>query len=62
MTPKEQKPQSNPGSDEAIEQGCVCPVLDNRHGAGIGGGQYWIAGNCPIHGTSTPQSNKEHKT
>jgi hypothetical protein len=26
----------NPGSDEAIERGCICPVLDNSHGLGCG--------------------------
>lgn len=25
----------NPGSDEAIDRGCTCPILDNAHGAGI---------------------------
>ena len=24
----------NPGSDDAIEQGCRCPVMDNAHGHG----------------------------
>jgi hypothetical protein len=24
-----------PGSDEALKQGCRCPVLDNCHGKGI---------------------------
>ncbi|MBI2451155.1 MAG: hypothetical protein HYV52_02350 [Parcubacteria group bacterium] len=43
----------NPGSNEAIQQGCACPVLDNRYGAGA-----WFIGkeiffyidqSCPIH-------------
>jgi hypothetical protein len=40
-----------PGSDEAIDQGCTCPVLDNAHGAGyLGLGRgWWIAGGCPLH-------------
>jgi len=25
----------NPGSSEAIKQGCACPVLDNNHGHGF---------------------------
>lgn len=24
--------QPNPGSDQALDQGCICPVLDNCHG------------------------------
>ena len=45
----------NPGSDEAIEAGCICPILDNEHGwgySGIGGGEgvfCYVAG-CPVHG------------
>lgn len=44
----------NPGSDEAIEQSCTCPVMDNAHGKGImGDGEkhgYWITAGCPLHG------------
>lgn len=48
----------NPGSQEAIDQGCECPVMDNLNGRGFpvttdeGELQiaYWINGNCPIHG------------
>ncbi len=54
---KELQAHPTPGSDEAIEQGCSCPVLDNGHGAGIGGGQYWIGGNCPMHGHGTAPNN-----
>ena len=41
----------NPGSDEAIEQGCTCPVMDNGHGRGAYGmaGQFWITDGCPLH-------------
>ena len=41
----------NPGSNEAIEQGCTCPVLDNEHGVEWFGkvhGFYVIEG-CPLH-------------
>ena len=48
-----------PGSKEAITAGCVCPVLDNNHGAGIkfivkGKEEinYWINADCPLHGES----------
>ena len=43
----------NPGSKEALELGCLCPVLDNCHGLGRGqdGERYgwWVNGYCPIH-------------
>lgn len=46
----------NPGSDEAIAQGCTCPVLDNGHGRGSGytgeHGEpiFWQSALCPLHG------------
>ena len=44
----------NPGSPEAIEAGCRCPVLDNGHGRGyLGDGErfgWWMSSDCPIHG------------
>jgi len=43
----ENKP--NPGSIEAIQQGCTCPVLDNNRGRGLGNDNFWIDGACPIH-------------
>ncbi len=42
----------NPGSDEAIKKGCICAVLDNRHGLGafdFGDGVFWITSGCPLH-------------
>lgn len=43
----------NPGSSEARAAGCVCPVLDNGHGAGRwGDGEQFgwiIRGGCPLH-------------
>lgn len=44
----------NPGSDEAIEAGCLCPVMDNAHGKGCfvdeeGNPAFWISKECPIH-------------
>ena len=45
----------NPGSDEAIKQGCTCPVLDNGHGVGCGIEDadglpaFWVTANCPLH-------------
>lgn len=44
----------NPGSDEAIAQGCCCPVLDNAHGKGAWLGYsdhaFWVDVECPLHG------------
>jgi hypothetical protein len=43
----------NPGSNEAIDQGCTCAVLDNHHGRGItinGKTEFWVDSACPIHG------------
>lgn len=46
-----------PGSPEAIEAGCTCPVLDNGHGRGaFGDGEkygYWMSESCPLHSTGT---------
>lgn len=49
-----------PGSKEAIQNGCTCPVMDNHHGQGIpmrhpetGEPSYafWMDNTCPLHGT-----------
>lgn len=40
----------NPGSDEALDKGCTCPVLDNNHGKGwMGTDQYVVSFDCPLH-------------
>jgi hypothetical protein len=48
----------NPGSDEAREQGCNCPVIDNAHGLGAQGSRgedavFWMTSTCPLHGWRT---------
>lgn len=43
-------PSPLPGSEEAIEKGCRCPVIDNHYGKGNSLGQFWISGDCPLHG------------
>lgn len=52
----------NPGSKEAQDQGCVCPILDNHYGEGVpdgeGGRNFWMNGDCPLHGTP-PKEAKE---
>jgi len=44
----------NPGSPEAVQQGCMCPVMDNHNGEGRPSDGYdksfWINYACPIHG------------
>ena len=47
----------NPGSDQAIDQGCICAVLDNNHGRGYMGreGVFVMRGDCPMHGAGTPE-------
>ena len=37
-----------PGSEEAYEQGCKCPILDNQE---MPAGKKWVNGDCPLHGT-----------
>ena len=44
----------NPGSPEAVEAGCLCPVLDNHYGKGVGAGKrdaslFWYSDACPVH-------------
>lgn len=43
----------NPESQDAIANGCTCPILDNAHGRGhLGDGDkygWWMDVNCPIH-------------
>ncbi len=46
----------NPGSNEAINQGCRCAVLDNNHGkfppfpaTKDDPEGWWISVNCPLH-------------
>ena len=37
-----------PGSEEAYEEGCRCPILDNQE---MPEGKKWVNGDCPLHGT-----------
>lgn len=41
----------NPGSKEALDMGCECPILDNSHGRGYLGmeGVYVYNLECPLH-------------
>lgn len=42
----------HPGSAAAIDDGCVCPVLDNNHGraAPWPPDGWWTRTDCPLHG------------
>jgi hypothetical protein len=46
----------NPGSREAMDMGCRCPVWDNCSGEGVGKDPdtgekvFWISSDCPLHG------------
>ena len=45
----------NPGSKEALAQGCTCAVMDNNYGNGIpypSGPAFWITKGCPLHDTT----------
>jgi hypothetical protein len=51
----------NPGSPEAIEQGCKCAVFDNNNGEGFPWGDskdpcFWINQECPLHGAKEAES------
>lgn len=40
-----------PGSDEALNRNCTCPILDNNHGEGyMGTDEYVVRFDCPLHG------------
>lgn len=51
----------NPGSDQAREGGCRCPVIDNGHGHGYGVAEidgkptpvFVMRADCPLHGIAT---------
>jgi hypothetical protein len=55
-----------PGSDDAIAQGCTCPVLDNGRGRGAyqidGKRQFWIAFGCPVHQGVEPLDYSDSET
>jgi len=47
------KKTPNPGSEQAVSQGCICPILDNGHGEGRGGA-FYINNDCLLHGDKKP--------
>lgn len=46
---------ADPGSMAAIEQGCICPRMDNADMRGTG--LFVIFEDCPLHGESTKDVN-----
>lgn len=54
MSPMERKPA--PGSSDARNMGCTCPVDENREGEGVAhmhdehGAHFCVAKECPVHG------------
>lgn len=49
----------NPGSNEAVNKGCTCPIMDNARGRGYMGipGQFVMSAGCPLHGVNTNEQN-----
>ena len=47
---------TTPGSNEAVDQGCICPQIDNAYGQGIMGlgKAYYIVSGCPLHDPPIP--------
>jgi hypothetical protein len=62
-TPPMTRPaEPNPGSPEAVEHGCTCPVIDNHYGRGMpypDGARFWISGDCLLHGATTVDELRE---
>jgi hypothetical protein len=50
----------NPGSKEAVEAGCQCPVIDNHYGRGHHGieGEFIYNLECPLHNISVDEFAK----
>lgn len=46
-------PPPNPGSDAALALGCVCPVIDNAHGAAVA---FVRRLDCRLHGDEAARS------
>lgn len=52
----------NPGSPEAVAQGCICPVMDNGRGdpelGRIRG--FVVVVGCPLHSPTARQQTRQH--
>lgn len=41
---------NNPGSQKAVDKGCICPILDNEFGSyEATGGMFTVTEGCPLH-------------
>ena len=52
-----------PGSAEAVDLGCTCPIIDNHYGKGFIIDDmlcHYMNDDCPLHGTSQPLPHSEH--
>ncbi len=43
-----------PGSPDAVDKGCLCPILDNQE---MPADKKWVDAECPIHGRKINESN-----
>ena len=54
-----------PGSDEAVAAGCICPRMDNCRGKGrYGDGEkygWWMVEGCPLHDAPPRDYSSNHK-
>jgi hypothetical protein len=50
-------PPPNPGSDDAILRGCLCPVHGNNYGRTppCPPSGWWITPGCPVHAAAEPR-------
>ncbi len=56
----------NPGSDEAIVLGCLCPSMDNHRGRGFPWrnedgevvASFWISAKCPLHASGKTERRR----
>ena len=60
MTPRDRYPWP-PGDPQAIIDGCICPVIDNRYGRGIYTGEdglpvFIYNQGCKLHGAAKEAS------
>jgi hypothetical protein len=58
-SPLQHHPKGAPGSDQAIKNGCLCPVMDNARGRGMyidtdGLAIYAVSNTCPVHNYPIP--------
>lgn len=55
----------NPGSDEAVKLGCICPIVDNAHGKGYipatatEPAGFIISLGCPVHDPEPQEKTNE---